>query len=316
MSQVDPRAINEAAQWLALLQSGHASPEELQAFIAWRDSNPRHGEIVSRMGGGLKQLPVETLRSVPRAALLNSVNAPPSRRKFLGKSLTTLAFTAIGLSLGRLYGYVPLPGELQTSTGERHIYTLEDGSTLTLDARTRVSVSFNGRERLLTLDEGELQIDVAHDGRRPFVVETEHGRMRALGTRFLVAHRADATRLVMLHSQVEITTRSGLRQIATAGQSVRFNQSGYMATLDASGAESAWVDGVLQVRDTALQEVIEQLRRYRRGIIVLDPRIAGLRISGVYFLDDSDKTLRLLERSLPVTVRYRTSFWVDIEPRI
>lgn len=316
MSQVDPRAINEAAQWMALVQSGQASPEELQAFVAWRDSNPRHAEIVSRMGGGLKQLPVEALRGVPRATLLSSVNAPSSRRKFLGKSLSALGFTAIGLSLGRLYGYVPLPGELQTSTAERHTFTLEDGSTLTLDARSRVSVRFNDRERLLTLDQGELQIDVARDPLRPFVVETEHGRMRALGTRFLVAHRPDATRLVMLHSQVQITTRSGLQQIATAGQSVRFNQSAYLATAAASGYESAWVDGVLQVRDAALGDVVEQLRRYRRGIIVLDPKIAGLRISGVYFLDDSDQTLQLLERSLPVTVRYHSPFWVDIEPRV
>ena len=50
MSAIDSRVINEAAQWMALVQSGHASPEEFQAFAAWRESDPRHAEVCARMG--------------------------------------------------------------------------------------------------------------------------------------------------------------------------------------------------------------------------------------------------------------------------
>lgn len=315
MSPADNRAIDEAAQWMALLQSGHAGPDELQAFTAWRDSHPRHAEIVSRMGVGLAHIPLETLRRVPRQTVLNSVNTPSSRRQFLSKSLSVISLGAFAFGLGRFYGFIPVSGQLQTSTGERRSFTLDDGSTLTLNAQTRVVVQFDGAQRLLLLRSGELLVDVAHDSVRPFIVETEHGQARALGTRFLVQRREESTRIVMLHSQVQITTRSGLRQVVEAGQSVNFDDRGYLELAATSGYESAWIDGLLQVRDSTLGDVVERLRTYRRGIIVLSPRLADLRISGLYFLDDSDRTLQLLERSLPVEVRYHTPFWVSIEPR-
>ncbi|MCO8170957.1 FecR family protein [Pseudomonas sp. 21LCFQ02] len=315
MSRADQRSINEAAQWMALLQSGHASPEELQAFAAWRDSHPRHAEIVSRMGGGLKHIPLDALRNVPRKAVLGSVNSPSSRRQFLGKSLTVAGLGIATLGLGRLYGFIPVPGELLTATGERRSLRLDDGSALTLNARTRIEVQFDATQRLLLLRSGELLVDVARDPQRPFVVQTRHGRMRALGTRFMVRSHDDRTQLVMLHSEVDLSTGSGQRQVVKAGETASFDDRGYLALAPASGAENAWIDGLLEVRDTPLGEVVEQLRSYRRGIIVLDPQLAPLRISGLFFLDDSDRTLQLLEHSLPVSIRYRTPYWVNIEPR-
>lgn len=77
---------------------------------------------------------------------------------------------------------------------------------------------FDPLQRLLALRSGELLVDVAKDRARPFMVETEHGRMRALGTRFLVQQNDDFTRLVMLHSQVEVVTAGGARQVVEAGR--------------------------------------------------------------------------------------------------
>ncbi|CAM3596374.1 Protein FecR [Pseudomonas reidholzensis] len=315
MSQNESRVVDEAAEWMALLQSGHASPEEQRAFVHWRDSHPRHAEIISRMGGGLKQLPLDTLRAIPRETVLRSVNSPSTRRRFVGKSLSVLAVGMLAMGLGRRYGLVALPSELHTSTGERRAFTLEDGSALTLNARTRVAVQFSAHERVLSLHCGELLVDVARDPARPFVVETDHGRMRALGTRFLVQRKADSTRIVMLHSKVEVSTRSGLRQIVSAGQSVRFDQHAYLAMGASSGDESSWTDGQLALYDRPLAELVEHLRSYRRGIIVVSPEVASLRISGLYFLDDTDRTLQLLQLSLPITVRFHTPLWVSIEPR-
>jgi transmembrane sensor len=153
---------------------------------------------------------------------------------------------------------------------------------------------------------GELLVDVAKDSARPFVVETEHGRMRALGTKFLVQLSEEATRLVMLHSQVEVVTAGGARQVVEAGESLLFDGAGLLSLERSNGQESAWVQGRLEVRDRPLHEVIDSLRRYRRGILHLSPDVAPLRLSGLYPLDDSDRTLQLLERSLPIT---RVTSW-------
>lgn len=99
---------------------------------------------------------------------------------------------------------------------------------------------FDATQRLLALRSGELLVDVAKDPARPFVVETEHGRMRALGTKFLVQQGDDSTRLVMLHSQVEVVTAGGARQVVEAGESLLFNAQDILALERSTGQESAW----------------------------------------------------------------------------
>jgi transmembrane sensor len=312
----DDAVIDEAAQWLALLQSGEAGMAERTAFEAWRVADPRHQQVIEQMGGGLNLLRNPSLRNVPRNSLLHSLNAPSSRRRFISGSLSVLGIALLAGLLGRRYGWLPETGELATGTGERRDFTLADGSALTLNARSRVVPLFDHQQRLLALRSGELLVDVAKESARPFVVETEHGRMRALGTKFLVQHNEEATRLVMLHSQVEVVSAGGARQVVQAGESLLFNGAGLLSLERSNGQESAWVQGRLEVRDRPLREVIDSLRRYRRGILHLSPDVADLRLSGLYPLDDSDRTLQLLERSLPIHVTWHNPYWVSIDARL
>ena len=59
-----------------------------------------------------------------------------------------------------------------------------DGSTLTLNTGSTVSVRITGSERRVRLTRGEAFFDVAHDPAKPFVVITDHGEVRVLGTSF------------------------------------------------------------------------------------------------------------------------------------
>ncbi|EJN16418.1 FecR domain-containing protein [Pseudomonas sp. GM80] len=313
--RADETLIDEAAQWMALLQSGDVSLGERAAFEAWRTADPRHQQIIEQMGGGLNLLRNPNLRAVPRNSLLHSLNAPSSRRRFISGSLSVLGVAVLAGLLGRRYGWLPEAGELSTGTGERRDFALPDGSALTLNARSRVVPLFDSTQRLLALRSGELLVDVAKDPSRPFVVETEHGRIRALGTKLLVQHNDDSTRLVMLHSQVEVVTASGARQVVEAGESLLFNDHGILSLQRSNGHESAWTQGRLEVRDRPLSEVIDSLRRYRRGIVHVSAEVADLRLSGLYPLDDSDRTLQLLERSLPIRILWHNPYWISIEPR-
>ncbi|MFJ2483045.1 FecR domain-containing protein [Pseudomonas sp. NPDC087598] len=313
--RADEAVIDEAAQWMALLQSGEVSLGERAAFDAWRMADPRHQQIIEQMGGGLNLLRNPTLRGLPRNSLLHSLNAPSSRRRFISGSLSVLGVALLAGGIGRRYGWLPEAGELATSTAERRDFTLADGSALTLNARSRVVPLFDGHQRLLALRSGELLVDVAKDTARPFVVETEHGRMRALGTKFLVQQGEDGTRLVMLHSQVEVLTAGGSRQVVEAGESLLFNRQNILSLQRNKGHESAWLQGRLEVRDRPLGEVIDSLRPYRRGILHVSAEVADLRLSGLYSLDDSDQTLQLLARSLPIRVIWHNPYWVSIDPR-
>ena len=311
----DEAMIEEAAQWMALLQSGHASTQEQNAFRRWREGDPRRAEVFNRMGSGLSILGNEGLRRMPRENLLHTLNAPSGRRSFLRTTLALAGFASLASIVTRLSDTWLPSGTLRTGTGERLNLTLEDGSALSLDARSKVVTQFDPLQRLLQLLDGKLLVDVAKDSLRPFIVETEQGRMRALGTRFLVQQGEGQTQITMLHSQVQITTRSGAVQVINAGQKATFNAQGILKHEAASGGEAAWTQGLLQVRDRSLGEVVEALRDYRRGIIRVSPEAASLRLSGIFPLGDSQSALQLLAKSLPVQVDYHSPYWVSIERR-
>ncbi|WLH82953.1 FecR domain-containing protein [Pseudomonas sp. FP2338] len=311
----DEAMIDEAAQWMALLQSGHASAQEHSAFRRWREGDPRRAEIFNRMGSGVPVLGNEDLRRMPRDSLLHTLNAPSGRRSFLRNTLALAGVASFASIVMRLYDSGLPADTLRTGTGERLNLTLEDGSALSLDARSKVVKQFNPQQRLLQLLDGKLLVDVAKDRLRPFIVETEQGRMRALGTRFLVQQGEGQTQITMLHSQVQITTRSGAVQVINAGQKATFDTQGILKLEAASGGEAAWTRGLLEVRDRSLGDVVEALRDYRRGIIRVSPEAASLRLSGIFPLDDSQSALQLLAKSLPVQIDYHSPYWVSIERR-
>ncbi|RAL86055.1 putative histidinol dehydrogenase [Pseudomonas aeruginosa] len=133
------RILDEAAQWMALLQSGHAGAEERLAFQQWRQADAEHGAVFDRLSLGLQSFRDEPLHGLRAEQLIGALEAPSARRRFLQRSLALAAFGVATLALGRI-GIVgfPWPGDLYTGTGQRQSFRLEDGSQLVLDARSRV----------------------------------------------------------------------------------------------------------------------------------------------------------------------------------
>ena len=63
-----------------------------------------------------------------------------------------------------------------------------------------------------------------------------------------------------------------------------------------------------------LDRVIAELARYRRGHLSCDPAVAGLRVSGSFPLNDTDRALALLSQTLPVRLQGFTRYWLQIVP--
>jgi transmembrane sensor len=62
-----------------------------------------------------------------------------------------------------------------------------------------------------------------------------------------------------------------------------------------------------------LGEVLEQVARYRYGVLRCDPALAALPVDGIFQLKDTDKILLLLQRSLPIRLVHRTRYWISVE---
>jgi transmembrane sensor len=314
--RLDPVS-EQAIDWMVKLRAGTPDLALQERFNAWLASDRAHSQawdkLQERLGGSFNTVRTLDRRLPGQASEARQVLLQPqaSRRDAL-RVIAGLGLLGGSLWLGSKSQFgESLLADLHTGRGQRQSFNLSDGSRLSLNADSAVDLRFDGQQRVLILRHGELIIDVAADPRRPLIVRTAEGEMRALGTRFLVAQEQDASRLVVLQHSVEARLFDGTTQIVKEGQAVLL--SSHHITF-ASGDErrrADWLNGRLNVLDESLEQVVEALRPYSRGFVRVAPDIRDLRVQGVFPLDDPQRTFSALAETLPIRVD-RYSPWLTL----
>ncbi|MBB3103649.1 FecR family protein [Azomonas macrocytogenes] len=308
----EDRAIGEqAAEWLIHLNEEDLDAAERQRFAAWKNQDPRHAAAIERLQGFVGQM--QTLRPQKTSAHAALDAAFGQRKRSRGKRglqtlllLLVLALPAAALLLhDSPFGY--LLADLRTAPGEWRSQVLADHTRLDLAGNSAVDLRFDTRQRRIELLKGEILVEVAPDTRRPFVVETEHGRMRALGTRFLVRREDGATRLIMLESRVAAHGSASPAEVeVVAGEQALITPSTVRldASIDPHGIDAAWNRHQLVVQDRPLPEVLDELARQHSGFLYFNRQaLEHLRVSAVLPLDDPQRALNLIAETLPIQVR-------------
>lgn len=307
--------ISQAAQWLALLHDDAVSAADRQAFNSWRHADPRHALAVTRMQavmGSFEQLPVKPARQA-----LSKV-FPPARRKITPRPVQAIALLGV-LVFGWLsveQGPVWLADE-RTVTGERRDVLLSDGSQLQLNSGSALDVEFDERQRVVELYRGELWVEVAKDSQRPFVVKTSQGTITALGTRFMVRKRQDGSvQVSVLESAVAASADHSINVRVDAGQQAILKDGVVQTPKAIDNADpAAWTRGLLKVQDRPLGEVLQTIDANRQGVLQFDEQaLQGIRVSGLFRLDDTDAALATLADNLPITVEQFTPLFVRVKP--
>jgi len=309
---LDRQTLEAAATWYVQLNESVVDEACTQAWQQWLGADPLHAEAWARVEAFQRQW-----ATVPVHAARSSLDAAQTQRREVLKILSVLL--AVGGGTWMVSTPLSNYGLLaQQSTGarERRSLRLEDGSQVELNANTALDVSFDGQLRLVRLYRGEILVQTARDpGQRPFVVETMNGRIHALGTRFNVRQMADLTRVGVLQSAVEIRPRRHPRRVVRldAGQQAAFDLDRTDPAHALPADSTAWVQGMLSVNEWHLGDFVEELGRYRPGVLRCAEAVRDLSISGAFRIDDTDAVLENLARTLPVKVRYLTRYWVSIE---
>lgn len=308
----EDRRSEEAAGWVARLQSADATEDDRTGFAAWCGRAPANREayedLVS-LWGELKEAPVSTDR-------LRELRA--ARRARLAGGAAVVLLAVLGTSLIQPGLLQRLQADHVTAIGEIRSVILPDGSRATLNTDTALRLSFDSGRRQVELLRGEAYFDVVPMPKRPFVVQGDRLSATALGTRYTVRVGGNDRR-------PEVAVEAGRVAVATAGTQVEL-KAGDEASLAADGRltlsrpnvaeQTAWKDGKLVFSDRPLSEVLATLGRYRRGrIVVLDTRAASQHVSGVFDASDTDAALSTLESSLPVSVTQITALMVIVRSR-
>lgn len=322
-TQAEPsyQAMEQAAEWFALLRSGDADQDDRARWQQWLSEDLAHRHAWSYVEAISRSFePIQTA-SDPRQATdtLLTANSRVMQRR---RALTNIAaFAGLGFLAWAGYRHTPLPGmavaylaDYHTGTGEQREIALADGTQVWLNAGTALNEDYRPSLRRLQILTGEILVDTAKDASRGFVVDTPNGRLRALGTRFTVRLQEDgSTLLAVYQGAVEARNESGNIALVAAGQQISFSASAMSQPDKADPAREAWTRGVLVASDIPLSEVVRELGRYHRGHLGVSPEVADLQVFGSFPLDDLDRTLVMLESALPVRIQRPLPWWTSIE---
>ena len=306
-SAEEARLRQEAVAWVIRLQSHRLLPEERRAFDDWYARSPVHAQMFQLVSvlwddPDLRAAAVHAAKT--SSSIYSSFRLAALRR--WAPHAAALAVSAVLLVLAALYFDVEtrLQADYLTAVGERRTIELPDQSRMMLNTQSAVALSFNGTSRQIRLLKGEALFQVRHDPDRPFVVESAQSSTRAVGTAFVV--RADAGRdhVTVLEGIVEVSAAG------SAGAQVRVSASSQIQagagrvsqpySVDLPTA-SAWVRGRLVVDGVPLAQVLDEVRRYYPGRIVLwNPRAGDIQVTGTYDMDNPSDVLSLLVKTVPV----------------
>ncbi|NIF15836.1 FecR domain-containing protein [Pantoea sp. Cy-639] len=267
---------DDALDWQVLLHSGNATAIDHSRYQHWCRLSPAHAEAAAEA----EALWLD-LGHTPTAKA--SLPAAPRRWRWLSAVAASLV---LGMAGHVAWQQLPIwRADYHTSVGQRQSLTLADGSRVTLNSASALSVVFDEHQRKVVLEAGEALFETVADP-RPFVVQAGGAPVTGNAAVFSVRREPGGAQVLLAEGQAEV-----------AGQVLQ-------PTPDA-GTRTAWQRGKLIFNGKPLGQVLAELERYQHGRIVIpDQQLAALEVSGVFDLDDPHALLRTLEQRYGLKVTY------------
>lgn len=327
--EADQQEIEQAAaEWFARVQSEGLSTPEKRDMDAWLSADDRHRTaydaldlVWTDMGTSSKLADMASkVRADTKPSWFGVLGdrferfVRPRRAFAVAGGTAALAALVVVLVLGPLGEPGSVAGEVhRTQVAEIRDETLDDGTIVTIGAKSTIEVAFDDTERRVVLNEGEAFFSVEKDPDRPFFVFAGETVVRVVGTKFDVHRGLEGVEVTVLEGVVEVlegasTARDAVekadeKHVLSAGQKAVSTQAGEVAEVEEVSAfeTAAWRSGRLVYDNTSLREVIADANRYYDGRIEFESSALGdLRVSASFRTDEIDAMINTLTRGLPV----------------
>jgi transmembrane sensor len=225
---ISDQTAEEAGLWDARLRAPDCTAADRARFAQWRDADSSHFAAFERLQTIVASLRSEMSRADVRALRDAALRARPRHQwrlsLLVAASLATLAIAiAVWTELPAVMSFAPLRSlvafagritgadsaeQYITAVGQRSTVTLRDGSSVELNARTRVKVNFTETRRGVELVDGQALFHVAKNPHRPFIVRAGNREIVAIGTAFDVRVDAAYLRVTLIEGKVAVSTQS------------------------------------------------------------------------------------------------------------
>lgn len=342
--QLDQNELAEWVEWYGSDAANRLAFEEMQSSYESLRQLPTHRRelLIERIMGPAAEEILAQEQETRRPASPNTPSQPAGFWENLRASLSSMAWwsyrervfaacvgacIAFTVSFGLWYvspanrnaadvqTYV-----YRTERGKHDIVDLTDGSQLRIGAKSSVVVSFTDEGRYLVLEGGEAFFKVAHDQKRPFVVQAGSISIRAVGTEFSVRRAAERVMVTVREGAVDVVPQLKVQAptpetIATEGSKDKVRVgAGERVTLSTTetdlavmaaepGAALAWQNGRLEFVDEPLRAVVATINRYSdRELILTDAQLGDMSFTGTVYEGRVDEWLQALQEVFPIRV--------------
>ena len=315
LAEIDATTTPDFEQWLS--EKGNADAwNRIESPWRFLDGQEAEPESVKARAAALQDVKKANDWRVIRRTWPKSVRA----------AAAVLFVGAVGLGS---FWWLNLPDEYVTSIHERRTIDLADGSKVSLDAASDVTVRITHDVRELHLLKGQARFDVAHDVQRPFSVLAGDQKVVATGTAFNVQIVGESVRVTLIEGHVLVFDETKPTD-SPVNKSIQFEKSNAAsqqamtiapAPLELKAGEQlsiapekpvqiatvsvqrviAWTDGQLMFDNQPLSDIVDEINRYTsKPVRIDDSKAAAMRISGVFKTGDVASFVDIVTRFLPL----------------
>lgn len=295
MSSVNQEIDGQAADWAAKRDLRALSPSEQAAFEAWLAADIRHLGAYGRAEAVLSRL--ERLNGAILDPPPDEEEANPvwTRRRILvggGIAAGIAAGTTAGMRLGM--HDEALQQTFSTEIGQMREVVLSDGSVVSLNTNSTITVNFTRTARNVDLRRGEALFDVAKNKQRPFIVSAGDTRVRAVGTSFMVS--------LLPQKPIQVLVREGVVELrrAETPQALPVRASANIQAIAPPGSpiitvampegrlvrDLAWQRGNIALDNQTLSSAASEFARYSEVRIIVDPAVSNKTVTGLFASND------------------------------
>ena len=196
--------------------------------------------------------------------------------------------------------------QLLVPAGKRARVELSDGTRLVVNSQSKVIYPrcFKGDIRKIYA-QGEVFLEVAHDKKHPFIVESDDFKLQVLGTKFNISnYKGGATNIVLVEGAVEVTDKNEKKARLNPNDLLNIANGtiAYQKQVDVAEYIS-WVEGIMLLNGNDMSQIIQRLSIYYGISIQCDPIIGKEKVYGKLDLkDDIDEVIECIQQTLPFTI--------------
>jgi transmembrane sensor len=332
-SVLEAQRLEQACEWIARIDR-ELQTEEQQALQQWLAASALNQQTLFEVAKLWDKMDALSRLSDLFPAVEPKISQPARPLSGLAMAASAAAVLLLGAFFYRgdlsqfsaepASAVVAMEATYQTRVGENNTIELPDKSKLVLNTNSFVVVRYSAGARVIELQRGEINIDVAHDTSRPLSVIAGGKIIQAVGTAFNVDLRQDHVELIVTDGKVLVGSNAGadlptpqalakrLPQTALAiskGERVDLDPRGkareQVQKIDAveMAASLSWRSGNLIFRGENLQDALAEISRYTDIQFELadDAKLKQIHVAGMFKTGDVNGLLEVFRNNFNIS---------------